>query len=202
MLELGARDGDVNFVKHPGLLASGSKAKRPVAKIKIIGVRLTAGEFIEICLAAKTSALAPSTWIRRQALRAAEVASTPLNAFRPPSPVSPPPNLTHTAATRFTEEQFEAIDAYARDCGLPLAAFIRQVVLGVKPVVRRPEARSAIVAVNRVGNNLNQLVKLANSGVVLAPDLVRVVREVLAELHLLRRALFRADAADTSEPSE
>ncbi|HXM71058.1 MAG TPA: plasmid mobilization relaxosome protein MobC, partial [Thermoanaerobaculia bacterium] len=81
-------------------------------------------------------------------------------------------------------------------------AFIRKVVLGVKPVARMPATRAAIVAVNRVGNNLNQLVKVANSGVVLAPDLLRVVREVLAVIWALQERLFRADSGDDPEPTD
>jgi Bacterial mobilisation protein (MobC) len=172
-----------------------------MARIKLLSVRLSAGEFLRVCLAAEASSMAPASWIRRQALRAAEGTQEPLFELRLPALTSPPPKLTHIASTRFTEEQFEALVDYARACGLPLAGFLRQVALGVKPIARRPELRSAIVAVNRVGNNLNQLVKLAHTGVVLAPDLVRVVREVLVELHALQRALLRADAGDLGEPS-
>src|ERR1700680_1768477 len=173
----------------------------PVARIKLLGVRFTAGEFLRIAGAAEASRLPPVAWIRHQALRAAEGPQEHLAELRLPALTSPPPKLTHTAATRFTEEQFEALVDYARACGLPLAAFLRQVALGVKPIARRPELRSAIVAVNRVGNNLNQLVKLAHTGVVLAPDLVRVVREALVELHALQRELLRADAAEMGGPS-
>ncbi|HEY6322832.1 MAG TPA: plasmid mobilization relaxosome protein MobC [Thermoanaerobaculia bacterium] len=172
-----------------------------MARIKLLSVRLSAGEFLRVCLAADTSAMSPASWIRHQALRAAEGTFAPPGGLRLPPPASPAPNLTHIATTRFTEEQFEALVDYARACGLPLAAFLRQVVLGVKPIARRPELRSAIVAVNRVGNNLNQLVKLAHTGVVLAPELARVVREVLVELHALQKALLRADAGDAGEPS-
>lgn len=83
-----------------------------------------------------------------------------------------------------------------------MTAFIRQVVLGLKPIARRPEIRSAIVAVNRVGNNLNQLVKLANSGVVLAPELVLVVREVLAENRTMLQKLLRVDSGDDRQPPD
>ena len=144
--------------------------------------------------------MTPSTWARHQTLRAADGVPEPASALHLSPTAKPPAKLTHTAGTRFTEEQFEALDAYARSCGLPVAAFIRQLVLGVKPLARRPEIRSAIVAVNRVGNNLNQLVKLAHTGVVLAPDLLRAVGEVLTEVRAVRSAFLRADAGDTTEP--
>src|ERR1700687_2305003 len=117
---------------------------------------------------------------------------------RPPLQ-SPPAKLTRTAGTRFTEDQFEALEEHARACGLTVTAFIRHLVLGFNPSPRRPLVRSAIVAVNRVGNNLNQLVHLANSGIILAPDLIRAVAAVLAEIHALQDVLLRADAADSSD---
>lgn len=172
-----------------------------MARIKLLSVRLSAGEFLQVCRSAEASSLAPAAWIRRQALRTAEGTLAPPAGPRLPPSISPAPNLTHIASTRFTEEQFEALVDYARACGLPLAGFLRQVALGVKPIARRPELRSAIVAVNRVGNNLNQLVKLAHTGVVLAPELMRVVREVFVEFHTLQRALLRADSGDGGEPS-
>jgi hypothetical protein len=173
-----------------------------VARIKHLGVRLSAAEFLRVASAAEAASMNPAAWVRLAALRAADGASAPSAQFSVPPLATPPERLTQPAHTRFTDEQMEALASHAYACGLPVSAFIRQVVLGVKPIARLPDARAAIVAVNRVGNNLNQLVKLANSGMVLTPDLLRAVREVLAELHVLREALFRADAARTSEASE
>lgn len=142
----------------------------------------------------------PAAWVRYQAIRAADGSPAPLGAFHAPPPVSPPDRLARSAGTRFTEEQYRALSDHAKACGMPVTAFIRRVILGVNPVARRPETRSAIVAVNRVGNNLNQLVHLAHTGVVLQPDLLRAVREVLAAVHALRSALLRADAGEGPEP--
>ncbi len=83
-----------------------------------------------------------------------------------------------------------------------MTTFIRKLVLGVKPIARIPATRSAIVAVNRVGNNLNQLVKLANSGIVLAPELVRVILEVRAEIQVLMMRLLRADSGDDHQAQD
>jgi hypothetical protein len=85
---------------------------------------------------------------------------------------------------------------------LTLSGFIRQLILGFKPIARRPLVRSAIVAVNRAGANLNQLLHLAGDGIVLAPDLMHAVAAVLDEIHSLRDALLRADAAGASDPPE
>ncbi|HEV3459846.1 MAG TPA: plasmid mobilization relaxosome protein MobC [Thermoanaerobaculia bacterium] len=171
-----------------------------MARIKQLSIHVSAGEFLRLAAAAEVSAMTPTAWVRHQALRAADGISIPAPPFRPPPPRDPPAKLTRTAGTRFSPAQFEAIQEHARGCGLTVTAFIRQVVLGHSPTPHRPLARSAIVAVNRVGNNLNQLVHLANSGIVLAPDLMRAVAAVLAEIHALQDALFRADAADAAEP--
>ena len=172
------------------------------ARIKLLGVRFSAGEFVQIAASADALEMTPTAWVRHQALCALNGKADLPARFHPPPATDPPARLTRTAGTRFSDEQFEALVDYARACGLTPTAFIRKVVLGVKPIARRPELRSAIVAVNRVGNNLNQLVKLAHTGVVLAPELVRVVREVLAELHALQRAFLRADSGDDCRPAE
>jgi hypothetical protein len=92
-----------------------------------------------------------------------------------------------------------ALAQHALDCGLPLTAFIRQVVLGFKPRRRRPLAESAILAINRVGNNLNQLVHLAHTGTVLEPDLMRTLLEVRNQIQALTKALYSdSDSADTA----
>jgi hypothetical protein len=63
-------------------------------------------------------------------------------------------------------------------------------------------------AINRAGNNLNQLVHLAHTGTLLAPDLMRTLLEVRNQIEALSKALHSdsdpADAAgseDFSEPS-
>ena len=108
-----------------------------------------------------------------------------------PSP-EPPANLTRTAATRFTPDQHAAVAERAKDCCLSVSAYIRLLVLGGTPIARRSEVRSAIVAVNRVGTNLNQLVKLANSGILLPPDLLQEIHAVRTEIGTLRQAFLAA----------
>ena len=171
-------------------------------KAKYLSIRLSPGELRRIVAAADSLTMARSAWVRHQALRAAEGASKPPPLYQAPSPGDPSAKLTRTLRTRLTEQQFEALDAHARACGLTLSGFIRQLVLGFKPIARRPLARSAIVAVNRVGANLNDLVRLASSGVVLMPDLMLAVAGAMDKIHSLRDALLRADAAGASGPSE
>jgi hypothetical protein len=169
---------------------------------KILGVRFSPGELCRIVAAADSLMMPRSAWVRHQALRATEGASKPPPLFQAPSPGDLSTKLTRSLSARFTEQQFEALDEHARACGLTLAVLIRQLVLGFKPIARRPLARSAIVAVNRVGANLNRLVQMASSGIVLTPDLMDTVAAVLDEIHSLRDALLREDAATTSDPPE
>lgn len=163
------------------------------ARVKLLGVRFTAGEFVEIAAAADTLGMTPTAWVRHQALRALSGKSE-WPTWIPPSPTTEPSaRLIRTAGTRFTETQMVALEAHSRACGLTPTGFIRKLVLGVKLIARIPAIRSAIVAVNRVGTNLNQLVKVANSGVVLAPDLIRVIHEVLAEIYALQKMFVDRD---------
>jgi hypothetical protein len=190
-----------------------------VPRIKLLAVRVSAGEYLRLAAAAEAAGLAPSAWVRHQALHAADLRPEPAPHFQPPPAASvasvataaasaasataaaPPARLARTAGTRFTTEHLEALADHARACGLTRAAYIRQVVLGVTPAARRPLSHAAIVAVNRVGNNLNQLVHLAHTGVVLPPDLRRAVEEVRRTVQALRDTLLSADLADPTAPA-
>lgn len=119
-------------------------------------------------------------WARQLLLRSANGAPKPLPLLRSALRQGPPAKLTRCIGAHLTEDQFEAVDAYARDCGLTLADFLRQLVLGFRPIARRPVARSAIVAVNRASAALNQLVQSGNSRTLLTQDLMLAVAAVLA----------------------
>ncbi len=139
-----------------------------------------------------------ASWIRTQAIRAAEGGSEPGDHFVAP-PGEAPARLSQPVATRLEVCHAEALRDYALACGLPVSAYIRKTLLGAQPVQRRPLARAAIVAVNRVGNNLNQLAYLAHTGVILAPELRRVLAEVLAAFQAVQNALLEADTAGPQE---
>jgi hypothetical protein len=166
-------------------------------------IRLSLGELHRIAAVADSLTMPRSAWVRHQALRAAEGAPKPPPLFQAPSPRGDPSaKLTRTLSARFTELQFEALDQHARACGMTSSCFIRHLVLGFKPIARRPLVRSAIVAVNRAGANLNELVRLASCGIVLTPDLTHAIAAALDEIHSLRDALLRADAATTPDARE
>jgi hypothetical protein len=168
-----------------------------MARSAHINPGFTEPERARLAAAAAAAGMTPTAWLRHLALRH-------LDATQPAAPPSPLPpaaepvtsNLSRTVGTRLTPEHYEAVEDRARLCGLSVAAYVRLLVLGGTPVARRSEVRSAIVAINRVGGNLNQLVKLANSGVVLLPDLLREVTGARAEIDTLRQALLAALRGD------
>jgi hypothetical protein len=173
-----------------------------MVRTKRLTIRLSTGEFLRLAGAAEALSLRLTVWLRYQALRAVEGPSCAPSQVQGPLRQGPDEKLTRTANTKLTEKQFEALDDRARTCGLTVSGFVRQLILGHRPIARRPLARSAIVAVNRVGANLNRLVQLASSGIVLTPDLMDTVTAVLGEIHSLRDALLREDAAAASDPPE
>ena len=66
---------------------------------------------------------------------------------------------------RFREEEWKRIQEYSQACGLPPTTYLRTV--GLKTV---PRERKTVVSARRIyhlariGNNLNQLLKLGHSG--------------------------------------
>ena len=63
----------------------------------------------------------------------------------------------------FSPEEWAAVEQRARECGVRANCYIRDTVLGTVPRTRPNGAtRELVVAVNRIGNNLNQLARVAN----------------------------------------
>jgi hypothetical protein len=172
-----------------------------MARNKRSRIRLSAGELAAVDAAAAAAGITRAAWLRDQVLRAARCGPNPPAPLPAPPPQHPPAKLTRAVGTYFTAEQFEALDEHARACELTVSAFIRRVVLGFRPMARRPLARSAIVAVDHATKQLNQLVQLDKSGTLLAPEILPAVTELRDEIHLLRDALLTADAAASRKPA-
>ncbi|HXO41758.1 MAG TPA: plasmid mobilization relaxosome protein MobC [Thermoanaerobaculia bacterium] len=173
-----------------------------MARPRRISPRFSVADHARLTAAAAAAGMTVTAWLHRAALRHLDA----VPPASPPSPLAslaalspgPPAHLGRTSATRFTPDQHAAVAERAKDCCLSVSAYIRVLVLGGTPIARRSEVRSAIVAVNRVGTNLNQLVKLANSGILLPPELLREIHAVRAEIGTLRQA-FLAALRDESE---
>jgi hypothetical protein len=97
--------------------------------------------------------------------------------------------LSCIVGARLTPSQHFDLEARAKAAGVTVGTYLRHLVRGQPPTGRWPLARAAIVQLARVGNNLNQLVKLAHSGAPLSLELYAVVQQVLAEVRRVRRAL-------------
>lgn len=69
----------------------------------------------------------------------------------------------HPRKIRFRPEEWATIVSRAADCGTPPARYVREAALGETPRVRRPHANAELLRqLGRIGNNLNQLARLAN----------------------------------------
>lgn len=91
-------------------------------------------------------------------------------------------------SVRLTPGELAVLRGKAHTAGLPLSTYLRQAGLQKRIRARRGQAgRDAIYQLSKIGNNLNQLARAANTaGQVVALELLEPVleqlREVLEEL--------------------
>jgi hypothetical protein len=160
-----------------------------------LSVRLSDDERTAFSAAAVAAGYAPAAWLRRIAV--ASLATPELVAPSPGPNQEPPPAaaLIRPVATRLTAEQYAELEHRARASGLPVAAFVRLAILGTKPpeLTHRGDVRPAIAQLGRVGNNLNQLTRLANNGTLFPADLAATLDAVHAAVRDVRDALIRED---------
>ena len=71
------------------------------------------------------------------------------------------PRFTLVKPVRFAPEEWEKIQARAAEVRLPPSTYVRQTTLGYRLPGRINTA--AVVALGRIGNNLNQLTRIANT---------------------------------------
>jgi hypothetical protein len=172
---------------HIRAFSPAARSNIKMARSRHLGVRLSDEELARIAALASAAGRKPAAWLRELALRSP--ASAPVPGSSPPES-----HLTRPVSTRVSPEQFEQIRERALSCCLSVAAYARLAVLGVTPVLRRgSDVRPAIAALNRVGNNLNQLTRLANQGMPFPADLAAAVSAVLAEVRRMRDSLLEAD---------
>ena len=183
-----------------GKARSRPRALRPGRTCLSVGVAFE--ELALLAAAAAASSMPTSCWVRYHALRVAAGVSRAPGPFKPRATRHSTAKLTQTASAHFTDEEYEAIVEHARACGLTVGRLIRRLVLGCEPIAHLPVVRSAIAAVHRAGGILLQLIHLAGAGSPLTPDLMRAVADLRDEIHALRDALLRADAAGAPDPAE
>jgi len=99
---------------------------------------------------------------------------------------------THFRSVRFTRGELASLRAKAHAAGLPVATFIRRLILGKKMPVRRGRFdEDGLYQLCRIGNNLNQIARALNTARKQGSEPVGLERlgEVLEELHVLLEQL-------------
>ena len=112
---------------------------------------------------------------------------------------APPDARRAVVQALLTEAERDAVRRAADDSGLTVSAYARRRLLG-RPVAPLVDGR-AQRELNRIGVNLNQLVRAANGGAA-SPDVERLVAEARAAVAEVREAvqrLGRSAGEDTSE---
>ena len=71
------------------------------------------------------------------------------------------PRFTLVKPVRFAPEEWEKIQARAPEVRLPPSTYVRQTALGYRLSGRINAA--AVIALGRIGDNLNQLTRIANT---------------------------------------
>lgn len=99
------------------------------------------------------------------------------------------PTRTHFRSVRLTPGELAVIRGKARAAGMPVSTYLREVALGKKVRVRPGQVRrDAVYQLIKVGTNINQLARAANTaGQVVALELLE------AALQELRRVLDKLD---------
>ena len=103
---------------------------------------------------------------------------------------------------RLTPDERERLSERARATGFRLTTYARVAALAIRtaPLTEIPQANLAVVSqLQRLGNNLNQLTRLANSGI-LDPALRPVLDDIATALHLFHRALVGLADPDERKP--
>jgi len=160
-----------------------------IARLRRLSVRLSAAEYSRLATAATAAGTSPSTLLRDLALAALIHPLPSLRHLEISAGL-----LTRRVSSRLTATEAEALGLRARECDLPVAAYVRQILRGSTPSARRPAAREAVVALSRVGNNLNQLTRLAHGGTLIPADLFRAIEALRAEVYRVRAEILAADS--------
>lgn len=89
-----------------------------------------------------------------------------------------------------SESEYEVLSGQSGEAGISMAAIIRGAVLGLPLPKRRTSIEiEAIAALNRIGGNLNQLVRVANVEKILTAPQIAAVGGVLKKIDALSRQI-------------
>lgn len=90
------------------------------------------------------------------------------------------------------DEEFQKISDRAYIAGLSLASLTRSAALGLPiPQPKFDIDRQAVAALNRVGNNLNQLTHIAHTQKLLTPQQIEALGKVLQNVEDVTQRIVR-----------
>ena len=113
---------------------------------------------------------------------------------------------THNYSVRLSDLELDWLRIRAADAGMPASELIRRLTLG-KPLPKRLSKISLATyqELGRIGNNLNQLTKAANTAIKVGyspPADPKLLAELLDLLHQCRRELTKVEIGDDFESEE
>jgi hypothetical protein len=178
------------FVIIPSFSPAARKRKTTtMIRKKLVSVRLSEAQYARLAAAAATASTSPSAFMRDFVFASFGMVSAPAPLASTPAGVG---TLVRMVSIRLTVTEAERLAEQARDCELPVATYARLVLRGSSPSLRRSDARAAVMALSRVGNNLNQLTRLAHGGTFLSRDLSLAVETLRADVYRVRDEILAA----------
>lgn len=113
---------------------------------------------------------------------------------------------THNYPVRLSDIELDWLRIKATEAGMPASELIRRLTLG-KPLPKRLSKISlaTYIELGRIGNNLNQLTKAANTAIKVGyspPADPKLLKELLELLHECRRQLACVDVLEEEESEE
>jgi hypothetical protein len=116
---------------------------------------------------------------------------SPRRPGRPPVPVDI--RLDPRLIVRLSPGDHATVRKLAKEAGLPLSIYIRQALLDCQLPTVAPAANLRVIhELNRIGNNLNQLTRLAHTGRV-NRKLLPLVEDLAERIRAYHRALLGFD---------
>jgi hypothetical protein len=155
---------------------------------KLVTVRLSTAQYARLAAAAAAASTSSSALIRDLVFAALDPAGSAPSSLGSTSAGA----LVRIVSCRLTTAEADRLAEQARDCELPVAAYVRLVLRGSSPKPHRPAVHAAVVALSRVGNNLNQLTRLAHGGTLMSRDLFGAVEALRAEVYRVREEILAA----------
>jgi uncharacterized protein (DUF1778 family) len=102
---------------------------------------------------------------------------------------------THRLELLLNDDERQFIARAAADTGLTMAAFARQAMMIDQPADARARAhivdRAAVVALNHIGSNLNQIARVANATKAMSPQNMSALASLYKQLRSIVQQIER-----------